>query len=218
MTALFVLRHPETTWNAERRYQGRLESPVSPQGKTQSRLVVQAFAGQTLDAVYSSPLGRAQYLARELAQATDAPLLVDLRLTEMAQGPWEGLYLADIERLFPQLYAQWYSRPDTLTFPGGENLEDVRKRSKSTARDIVAQFPHGQVAVVTHAVVIQVLVADALSLALGQLHSLRIANASVTTLCGRENHLSLLALNVTEPLYHSPVASAAAQNCVSWNR
>src|SRR5438270_8091642 len=122
MTAVYVLRHPQTTWNATERYQGRLESPLSSQGKAQSRLVARAFAGEGLDIVYSSPLQRAMYLARELAQAVDAPLETDQRLTEMAQGVWEGLTRTQIEDRFKDIYAAWRDRPDSVQFPHGENL------------------------------------------------------------------------------------------------
>jgi probable phosphoglycerate mutase len=216
MTALYVFRHPETTWNVAERYQGRLESPLSQQGQVQARLVARTFAGSSLDAVYSSPLQRALFLARELARATDAPLRIDQRLTEMAQGPWEGLLLRDIKLRFQDLYRDWYLRPDCVCFPGGEDLEAVRQRSLSAVADLYATFPDGHVAVVTHSVVVQTLVASGLSIDLRHIHSIHVANAGMTTLCGLEPPGLVLALNVTSPLYPSPVTGAAAQGCVSW--
>lgn len=218
MTAVYVLRHPQTTWNVAQRYQGRLEAPLSQEGRVQSRLASRAFAGQGLDAVYSSPLQRALYMGREIAQAADAPLCVDQRLTEIAQGEWEGLYLSDIQSRYPDIYEAWYTSPETVQLPCGERLSEVRARSLSALADLLDRYPSGHVAVVTHSVVIQILVACALSLDLRYIHRLRVSNASVTTLCGTELPVSLLALNVTEPLYHSPTASAAAQDCVSWKR
>jgi phosphoserine phosphatase len=218
MTAVYVLRHPQTTWNAAERYQGRLESPLSSQGKAQSRLIARAFAGEGLDIVYSSPLRRAMYLARELAQAADAPLETDQRLTEMAQGVWEGLTRTQIEDRFGDIYAAWRDRPESVQFPHGENLNEVQARSMSCLNDICLHNASSNVAVVTHAVVVQVLAASALSLDLRNIHRIAVSNASVTTFCGDRPPYHLLGLNVTEPLYSSPVASAAAQNCVSWKR
>lgn len=216
MTLLYVLRHPQTTWNAEQRYQGRLEAPVSPQGRVQSRMVSRAFAGCPLVAVYSSPLGRAQYLARDLARATDAPLVFDQRLTEIAQTPWEGLYLPEIRDRFPDLYAEWYATPDRVRFPAGESLRDVRARALSAVADIYAQQPNCHVAVVTHSVVIQVLVAAALELNLRHIHRIHTHNAGITTFCGTAAPGRLLSLNVTEgPYRRTPAADAAAQACVS---
>src|SRR5947209_14524370 len=80
MTAVYVLRHPETTWNVAERYQGRLDAPLSARGASQARAAADAFRGETLDAVFSSPLGRARHLAERLAKVTGAELRVDQRL------------------------------------------------------------------------------------------------------------------------------------------
>jgi probable phosphoglycerate mutase len=218
MTAVYLLRHPETTWNVAQRYQGRLDSMVTGEGKQQAKVVARAFAGSPLDAVYSSPLSRALCLADELVRVTGAPLRTDYRLTEIGQGVWEGLFLHEIRSCYPDLFEQWYVRPDTVVFPGGEGLRDVAQRGLSSLADIFARYPEGNVAVVTHSVVIMALVASALGMHLRQIHRIRVANAGITTLCGTEIPGALLALNVTEPLYGSPVASARAQDCVSWKR
>lgn len=215
MTALYILRHPQTTWNAEQRYQGRLEAPVSQEGRIQGRLASRAFAGTPLAAVVSSPLSRALYLAREIAGAADAPLVIDQRLTEVGQTPWEGLYLDQIKQRYPDLHALWYSRPEEVRFPGGERLIDVQQRACSAVADIYRRYRDRHVALVTHSVVVQVLAASALDLDLRYIHQLPVHNAGVTTLCGEAAPGRLLSLNVTEALYHSPVAAAAAQCCVS---
>lgn len=211
MTAIYVLRHPQTTWNAEQRYQGRLESPVSAEGRLQSRLAARAFADSPLAAVYSSPLTRALYLARELAQAADSPLVVDQRLTEIAQTPWEGLYLHQIRQRYPDLHDRWYSRPDHVRFSGGESLAAVQDRALSAFGDIFAAHPDESVAVVTHAVVVQALAAAALHLELRYIHRVQVDNAAITTFCGISAPGLLISLNSTDWLYHSPAARA----CVS---
>lgn len=215
MTAIYVLRHPQTDWNAEQRYQGRLESPVSAEGRIQSRLAARAFAGSPLVAVYSSPLARSLYLARELAQAADCPLVIDQRLTEIAQTPWEGLYLHEIRQRYPDLHDRWYARPDQVHFPAGESLVDVQNRALSAVADMYAVHSNCNIVVVTHAVVIQALAAAALGLDLRYIHRVAVHNAGITTFCGDVTPGFLLSLNSTDALYHSPTASAAAQACVS---
>jgi broad specificity phosphatase PhoE len=210
MTALFVLRHPSTTWNEAERYQGRLESPLSPTGFMQSRLVARTFAGTDLDAVYSSPLQRALLLARDVAQAADAPLFTDQRLTEMGQAPFEGLYLWEIEHEFPNLYREWRSRPDRVLYPGFEPVKSVQQRALSVMADLFRRCPEGNVVVVTHSVVVQVLVAASLGLDLQFIHRVRVLNAGITTIYGAEPPGSLLSLNVMDALYHSPVATSDA--------
>src|SRR5947209_6282320 len=149
MTAVYVLRHPETTWNVTQRYQGRLDSPVTDEGREQAKVVAKSFAGSPLDAVYSSPLRRSLCLADELVRVSGAPLRTDNRLTEIGQGIWEGLYLFEIKARYPDLFERWYLRPDTVVFPGGESLRDVSRRGLSALADIFYRHPDDNVAVVT---------------------------------------------------------------------
>jgi broad specificity phosphatase PhoE len=215
MTAVFVIRHPETTWNAIQRYQGRLDTPLSKRGEEQCRRLVSTFRHSRLDAVYTSPLKRSRHLAESLSKVAGAPLRVDGRLTEMAQGPWEGLTLRHIEARHSELYRQWYSRPDLVSFPGGEDLSAVRARAQSVLADIFAEHSTGHVAVITHSVVIQVLTACALSLDLRYLHSIRATNCSVTTVCGTGAPGALFSLNSTDAVYGSAVASAELNGCTT---
>ncbi len=216
MTAVYLLRHPETTWNVAQRYQGRLESPVSSEGRRQSLAVIDGFAAGEIDVVLASPLGRARYLAALLAKATGAPLEVDQRLTEMAQGPWEGMRVDDIRRRYPELYETWYRRPDRVRFPGGEALSEVCSRALSVMSELFRRWPNGNVAVVTHSVVIQTLAASALSLELSAIHRLRVSNCGVTILCGVDAPGQILTFNSLESLYGSAVAGATAQHCPTW--
>src|SRR5437879_6211804 len=122
MTAIFAVRHPQTTWNVEQRYQGRLEAPWSGEGCTQAKLVARAFAGCGIAAVYSSPLQRAVSLGREIARLADSPVCLDQRFTEIGLGRWEGLYRRQIEEQYPDLFEEWYSHPERVAFPDGEDL------------------------------------------------------------------------------------------------
>jgi 2,3-bisphosphoglycerate-dependent phosphoglycerate mutase len=215
MTAVYLLRHPETTWNRAKRYQGRLDSPLSRDGENQVRVLVRGCSGAHLDAVVTSPLARARALAQALAEATGASLRFDQRLTEMAQGPWEGLHLDEIRASHRELYHLWYTHPERVCFPGGENLTSVRIRSQAVLHEIFSAYPGGQVAVVTHAVVARVIVLCALHLPAANLHRMTISNCSVTTLCGSDSPGMLLSLNCTDTLYGSPFASAAAHDCAT---
>jgi len=198
VTLLYVLRHPETTWNVEKRYQGRLESPLSDEGRLQAKGTAHAVRETELDVVYSSPLGRARYLAEQIGKVCAVPVVIDQRLTEMGQCPWEGLYLAEIQQRFPELYERWYSHPESVTFPMGENLASIKERVFSAFEEICARYSGG-IAVVTHSVVIQTVVATVLGLDLARIHRVRIDNASITSLAVTGSNFSLLALNSRTP-------------------
>lgn len=180
------------------------------------RLLAAALRGQRFDAIYSSPLQRARMLASELARSTGSPMQIDERLTEMAQGAWEGLYLDEIQERYPDLYDQWYREPNRVRFPQGEELREVQGRAMSVLSGLYERYESGHIAVITHSVVIQVVVAAALRLSLRDIHRIRISNASISTLCGTQAPGSLLTLNALESLHQSPIESASAHDCVSW--
>jgi broad specificity phosphatase PhoE len=213
MTAIFVLRHPQTTWNRAERYQGRLDAPLSAEGRRQSTLAAAAFKGASIDCVVTSPLSRARHLGEAIAASTGAVLQTDARLVEMGQGSWEGLHISEILARFPAVYQQWRVRPDQVRFPGGEALADVERRTVGAFEDIYRYFPGGSVAVVSHSVVVQIIALRSLQMDLRYLHTIKISNASVTTICGSGSPGLLLSLNVTQALYGSPVGSAQAEGC-----
>lgn len=206
MTVVYVLRHPETIWNATKRYQGRLESPISPLGQLQARVAADTFEDVPVDAIYSSPLRRALYLAEQLQTVTESQILVDQRLTEMGQSAWEGLYLSEIRALYPSLYQRWYSRPDQVRFPDGESVDDVASRALSAFSVIFERHPDGSVAITTHSVVLQALTALALGLDFRYLHRLKIDNAKVSTFLGNRAPGTVLSLNADTPRRVSQVA------------
>lgn len=218
MTIVFAIRHPETTWNRDQRYQGRLNAPVSALGKDQAQRLVHALATEEFDVILSSPLSRARYLADFLGRETRSPVCVDHRLTEIAEGPWEGMTLRAIQNDYPELYHRWYSRPDTVTFPNGESLADVGRRSQSVLHEVFDAFRGGTVGLITHSTVVQCLAMRALGVPARFLHRFHIANCGITTLCGDVAPGAVYTLNNTQSLYGSPIASALAAGCGSLQR
>jgi broad specificity phosphatase PhoE len=181
-TTIWLVRHPETIWNSEGRYQGRRDAPLTPLGIKQAALIATRLARAGIQAVYSSPLGRALCVAERIAAQTKAHLHVDERLTEIAHGSWEGCRRD--EMINDDLYHLWRERPHCVRFPGGETLIEVQARAIEAVAPLFDQME--EVAVVTHDAVIRVLLLAALHRSLGEFHTLAIPNASLTRLCGRE--------------------------------
>lgn len=150
MTRLLLIRHGETDWNREGRYQGQSDVPLNATGREQAWHLAEALRGTPLAAIYSSDLRRARETANCLARATGAPLHLDRRLREIGLGEWEGQLFSDIQRLYPDLVRQ--RREDPLRFapPGGESLTDLIDRLLSAVRDITALHAREEVALVSH--------------------------------------------------------------------
>lgn len=178
--------------------------------------VVRLFRGQEIAAVYTSPLERAATLAEALSAETGAPLIRDERLAEIGLGAWQGLYRAEIEERYPQMFAEWYAQPQSVRFPGGETVADVQVRTSSWLADVLATHADPEnIIAVSHSAAIQVLAASALELDLQYLHRIRIDNCSITTLVGNEAPAILLSLNDRRAISASPLPAATGPNPVS---
>ncbi|MBM4397717.1 MAG: histidine phosphatase family protein [Deltaproteobacteria bacterium] len=91
MLVVHLVRHGETDWNRENRFQGRRDVPLNDAGRAQAVKVAAALADRPLAAVRSSALSRARETAERIAEGRGIEVVVDDRLAEMDFGDWEGL-------------------------------------------------------------------------------------------------------------------------------
>ena len=140
MTELLLVRHGETDWNAELRWQGHADPPLNARGREQARALAEQLSGERFDAVYTSDLRRARETADEVAArlGIEPVPLADLR--EVDVGEWSGLTYAEIE-------ARW---PGAERWHVGETPEAMAERVVAAARRIAAEHPDGRVLLVSH--------------------------------------------------------------------
>jgi broad specificity phosphatase PhoE len=158
VTQLFVARHGETDWNRAGRYQGQLESTLTDLGRRQAGALAQALAQHGIERVVASPLSRCVETAQPLARALRLELETDERLLEIDHGNWSGRLRAEIERDDPNRIRAWRENPQSVQFEGGETLRDVFTRWREFAASLAGG---GNVAVVTHDVLVRLAVLDA---------------------------------------------------------
>lgn len=201
---LRIARHGETTWNAVGRYQGRLETPLSPLGQAQAQALAGALRDRGIRRIISSPLSRCVQTAVPLATLTGLPIETDSRLLEIGHGVWEGRYRSEIERTEPALFREWRDHPERVRFSGGESLGDVLARWESFAADFQARE---DTLLVTHDVVVRVAVLAQTGRGLERLREVRASNAAYAefevsgghwSLCSEcvDGHLAFLAADV----------------------
>ncbi len=165
---VYVFRHGETVWNAEKRAQGFLDSPLTEAGREQARAMGRALARELQSAghepvnviVRASPLGRVrETLALAAAEAglTHDEQSFDDRLREMSWGEWDGLTGPEIEARWPGEMAA--RRLDRWTYepPGGENYIMAAARAQAALDDIAALAMERPVAVFAHGAIGRVL-------------------------------------------------------------
>src|SRR5262245_52639516 len=126
---LIVVRHGATLHNAEARFTGQANAPLSEYGLTQARALAERLRTMEFSTVVSSDLVRATQTAQEIVAAhPSASLSLDPDLREIALGAWEGLTYADVRDRQPEALADWERDPIHGAPPGGEAAVALQRR------------------------------------------------------------------------------------------
>ncbi|MEM9278157.1 MAG: histidine phosphatase family protein [Pseudomonadota bacterium] len=129
----YFLRHGETTWNAERRTQGQLNSQLSDRGRNQAEVAAQALKDEPIERIIASPLDRVVNTAKAVARVTGLDIETDPDLMECHLGDHQG------EQHGPWLPA--YFRGEYAP-PGGETFETFCARVWDAMSRAVARGPN----------------------------------------------------------------------------
>jgi broad specificity phosphatase PhoE len=190
VTTIVLVRHGETDWNRDRRFQGHADIPLNAAGLDQVRELGEQLAGESFSIVYTSPLRRASESAELLA----ARLGVDVRpsdaLKEVDVGAWSGLTVHEVEARFPEGFARWVEWRHA-GWSDGETYEQLGRRVVDGLREIADEHGGEQVLAMTHGGPIRSAVAAALRL---PLHEVRdrlgpVDNAAVVRIGVRDGIL-----------------------------
>ena len=150
IASLLVIRHGQSLWNVDERWQGRANIALSELGVQQARSAARALGA--FDLIASSHLDRARDTAQIIAEHLGiGPVIVDERIQETDIGPWEGLTRPEIESRWPG-YMESFQKPD-----GFESDEAVIQRMTAGLADIAAQCRGGTGLVISHSGVIRTL-------------------------------------------------------------
>ncbi len=195
---ILLARHGETRWNAEGRYQGQMDIPLSPVGEQQARLLGERLRDVPISRAVASPLLRAKLTAELALQAQRAgDLLLDPDLQEIAHGEWEGLLASEIRERDPDLLGAWREAPETVQMPGGESLQQVLDRAwPALLRAMEGLGDDDTLLIVAHDAVNRVLLCRILGLPLSRLWSFRQAPTTINLLEGpNADRLEVVRLN-----------------------
>jgi len=150
---LILVRHGETPWNEIHKFQGFSDIELSSKGKSQARSLAESLKGQTLEAIYTSPLVRAQQTAEQIAGYHDCPVFLDEGLKELNQGRFEGITAEELRQGYPEFLSKWIQEPESTRLPDGESLGELQQRAWMTIEKILRTHPEGTVVVVGHSFV-----------------------------------------------------------------
>ena len=152
---VYLARHGETVWNAEGRYQGRLDSPLTDTGRAQAEATALTMRERGIERLLCSPLGRARDTAHVVETALGLGAEIDDDLCESDIGRWEGLTRAEVEASYPGELARREANRLQYRPPGGESLVDMLVR----ARAVAGRLDGRTTLIIAHSAINRVLVA-----------------------------------------------------------
>ena len=192
---LLLLRHGETVWNRERRYQGWTDTPLSAEGFVQAEAAARELKEHAFAAVYASPLRRARDTAVAIAAPHGLAVETDPAFKELGFGRWEGLTLDEARAGFPSVYDGWAKTPHLISPPGGESLAQARERVLAGLERLRAGHPDEIVCLVAHGIPVRILILEALGLGLERIWSLHSAPTGISELEFRDDWTALHRMN-----------------------
>ena len=163
MAKLILARHGETEWNVGKVFRGRADVNLNEVGIKQAELLGKHLCHLGLEAIYSSPVKRALDTANIVARCMEVAVCISEGLTDFDFGEWQSLSEQEVKRLYPDILNEWQSSPHKVRMPGGENLDDVTKRTAEVVDEVLSRH-HGNVLLVSHRVVLKVLICSLLGL------------------------------------------------------
>lgn len=149
-THLIAIRHGETEWNSQGRFQGHLDSVLNHDGLTQAKALGAYLARERFDLLLSSDLGRALQTASAIAMRTGHEIAVEPRLRERRMGIFQGLTPDEAQARYPDAYARFSSHDPDYVIPEGESMRQLFERSVACFTELAARHAGLTLAAVTH--------------------------------------------------------------------
>jgi XTP/dITP diphosphohydrolase len=156
-TQFVLIRHAESVWNADERWQGQADPPLSARGVAQAEAVARALAQQRADRLLCSDLQRARQTAEIVGRTLGLVPSTDPRLRELDVGRWAGLTRGEIEALDPEPLRRFEAEDAEVRAGGGESRAEIRARVRRAFRELARTYAGERLIVVTHLGVVRAL-------------------------------------------------------------
>lgn len=188
MLRLLLVRHGETDWNQQMRFQGQTDVPLNAKGIEQAQAIARRLQNEPIQAIYTSDLQRAMQTAQIVAQYHNLSPIADVDLRELSYGVWEGM---SREQILSSEWAELFERyrKDSLRYrpPGAEYPEQIIERSRRVYSRVWREHERGVVCIVGHGGSLRALLCVALCAPLETFRHIRLDNASLSIVeCGSD--------------------------------
>lgn len=183
MTTVYIIRHGETENNRLYKFVGSTDQPLNDRGIAQAETLREPMSRVHLDRIYTSPYLRTTMTTERVRNGRDIEVIADSGLCEIHCGKWEGLGKPEIEARWPGQIELWEHTPDLLQMEDGETFAQVQERAVKAFTDIVKKERGNSIAVVSHMLTIQLIMAKLLSVPIRDVWQMvRLENTSITTM------------------------------------
>jgi broad specificity phosphatase PhoE len=157
-THVVIIRHGQSQGNADGRFGGHTDTPLSPRGRRQAQATARALASEKFNAIYSSDLPRAIETATPLTKLTGARLETTEALRERSVGVMEGLTFEEAAEQHPEQYQALLRRDFEHVLLGGESYRQTLDRASRKLDEAIEQHKGGRIALFAHTGTICILI------------------------------------------------------------
>ena len=208
MTELILIRHGETDWNRELRFQGQVDVALNAIGHEQARRLGLRLAGEAAHLLVCSDLLRTRQTALPISQnrlhaALPEPLL-NAALREQNFGVIDGMRVDDIKTQHPDAWQQWTRFDADYAFEGGESTRQFHARVMGAVRELALNHAEQTLVVVTHGGVLDMIYRTALALPLSGPRQSEIPNAGLNRVRIQGDVIDILTWADTQHLTNMP--------------
>ena len=179
-TRLLLIRHGEVEASYQKKFGGRIDMNLSPNGKRQARILAGYLRGKTIDVIYASPMKRVQQTLAPTLRQSKLAQNVREELREIDFGHWSSLGWQEVENRFGFQAHEWLEQIHRHGVPGGESGPVFRARVEPCLRQIIAGHRGQNIAVFCHGGVIRMMLAILLKLPLPKTNHFDIEYSSIT--------------------------------------
>ncbi len=191
---IFLLRHGETDWNIEKRWQGSKDIELNQNGILQAENASKRLEKYKIDAIYTSPLLRAKKTAEVINENRNVPIYVKEDIKEISFGEWEGLTYHEVLSGYKKAFDTWDKDASCDVGYGVENYLSLQNRAFKVFQEICEES-NGNILIVSHGAWIMALVCKILHIPLEHRLSFQVGNTSITTIEYEDSQFTMKTLN-----------------------
>jgi probable phosphoglycerate mutase len=204
-TRLVVIRHGETEWNINNRFQGHLDSKLTPPGEKQAEAIAGALKGEAYDVIYSSDLKRAKHTAEIIAGKLNMRVYTEKDLREINLGVMQGLKKDEFIIKYPEVISK-YNTDAEYVIPGGESRIQLYSRVTGILEKIVRKHGSQSILLVAHGGVLDCIIRYTFNIPLNRQRNFSLFNASINRFTVDKGEWKLESWGETSHMRDIPVA------------